>query len=670
MMVCTWTDVLAHIRREHTVKGSSESYTEVSLSVAAKFLKDNGQNRSDPVSIDFIRRLDRAFELNFQAPESSGFVFGKTEDSAYRTRIRALIRAHAAVTGAEFNEVLRDLLQKSNRPEKEIAAEAGISPGYLSQLKFNKCLESVGKKAVPALDKVLSAGGKLISAFSAIAMSERGPTQIIPGIAGQTTFAAALRTARVESLLALPELGRLVDVPYSTLNEWEKGIISPSLERRKSVEQLDKELNCNGRLLEAWLAGKPAKRNLCRQSYRLRSDKWPERLNVQWMAFEDYKTKNTKQLERKNSEAWSPATLRSVRHFVEMVMGWIVSHCGFSVQDVSVLLLCEWSYIKGWLDFTRQRTGNAHYTHAQRAVIAHYRYWLCEYFPFLWEEARADAYWRSRLPQTVSIEIDLAPGVGIKRTQIFALENDKERWAAVVAEAVRKANRFCGSEKFVKGAYTNRAQSFIDSKATLQEIGKTLSGAVNNLPSRIITLRAAVQCRRLAECALLVVRTFRRGTMARMRFEHVTISEGIVNLDCPAEIMKNRQPVKGPLPTVPWLHTIMRRYRNEARPMLIGEHEDSGLFFIGNGGGSVSHHTLYNDAIMVLGVNPHAVRYITATDGHRQGCSDDALAELLGHDPKMTREIYRKIDAEDRNAKANKAASGLIGVAEVSKAKS
>ncbi|HEY5909571.1 MAG TPA: hypothetical protein VJA21_03095 [Verrucomicrobiae bacterium] len=62
---------------------------------------------------------------------------------------------------------------------------------------------------------------------------------------------------------------------------------------------------------------------------------------------------------------------------------------------------------------------------------------------------------------------------------------------------------------------------------------------------------------------------------------------------------------------------------------------------------------LYNDIRQLLGVNPHAMRYVLATDGKRSNLSDEDIAEGLSHTPEMTRHIYQKIDTEDPNCRAN-----------------
>jgi integrase len=661
MLRCTWKNALAQLEREHIFKGSSRSHKTVSLSVVSKFLTDNIQNLEAEIDANFLHRIEKAVRDDFQPDHGAPLILAKTVDSAYKARINGLLRACKAVTGSEFHEVLRELLDISGMTIPEIAKCAGISAGCLHKLKLNLGLESFPKEALPELDRILKAGGRLVSAFAAIVMPQARQAQILPKLAGQVTFASEFRRAKEQSSLTFRELADQVKVPQPRLSAWQAGINTPTMESKGAVEKLDALMNCGGKLLEVWLASKPLLKNLHGDPYRCVFSEWSQHTQQQWLEFQDYHTKNTNQLDRKNPEPWSEATVHSILRFVEMVFGWLVHAKRFNKEDLSLFLLCEWQYVRGWLDFTRTRTGHAYYSHAQKALIRHYSYWMRQYFALVWREGSADPYWKQKLPAKVVIEIELAPGVGVKRKHEFVLENNEERWAAVIGEAYKKAQKFITLEKFVKGDYTRQVKAFLDSKATVQEIGGILSEAVFELPAKIRSIGTAVHCRRIALCCLLVVRAFRRGTLQRLESGHVSINQGPVTLDCPPEIMKNRKPVKGPLPDVPWIHAMLKRYWLEARPLLLRSQQDKGYFFTSRTGKRLSAGAVYNDAMIILGVNPHAVRYVIATDGHRQDFSDDALAELLGHHPKMTRDIYTKADAEDKNAKANRTAVGLFG---------
>jgi hypothetical protein len=272
--------------------------------------------------------------------------------------------------------------------------------------------------------------------------------------------------------------------------------------------------------------------------------------------------------------------------------------------------------------------------------------------PFLWKDADQDAYWKDKLPSNAAMEFEIVPGV--KRKQEIALVGNEEKWAAIVAEAVRASERFSRSETFVKGGFSKLAQSFIDSKSALSQVGEVLAAHIELIPEQIVDWHVAIRCRGLATAALLAVRAFRKRTVEHLNTEHVRIINGKVHLDIPSSIVKNRWPIQGPLPEVPWLHRILVIYAEKARLLLL-RGEDEGYWFTtyGANGGQASHNVLYNDIRQLLGVNPHAMRYVLATDGKRRKLSDEDIAEVLCHTTEMTRHIYQKIDAEDRNCRAN-----------------
>ena len=112
--------------------------------------------------------------------------------------------------------------------------------------------------------------------------------------------------------------------------------------------------------------------------------------------------------------------------------------------------------------------------------------------------------------------------------------------------------------------------------------------------------------------------------------------------------------IKGPLPDIPWVHEIVRRYLMEARPFLVGNGPDKAFCFVAaRGGDKVSHNVLYNDVKLILGVNPQAMRYVLVTDGKRSGFSDEELSQILVNTPEMMRQTYEQTDAEDHNSAAN-----------------
>lgn len=486
-----------------------------------------------------------------------------------------------------------------------------------------------------------------------------GGEHILPRLAGSPVFGLEAKRYRELAGFSRLEVSTKINIGYSRLCAWERGVMLPPRSRQMEVEALDKALSADGKLLQAWLDSGPSVESLAEKCYRLHLDSWPRRLKGQWEALVDYKTQNSRELPRKADCRWSEATISGILGLIQTFMGYLLLAQPFKKEDLSLLLLCDWKLVKGFLSFKQQRSGRTHFTHTDEMFVRHYRSILRAYFPFLWPEAAEDPYWRDKLPEKATVQLEIVPG--ITRRQEFALCGPEEKWAAVVAEAVRSSERFSRSETFIKGSYTKLAQSFIDSKSAVARVGEILSQKVRKTSEEITDVSAAIKCRALAAASLLAVRAFRKGTVERLRMEHIRVVNGKVILDIPPSIVKNRKPIQGPLPDVPWLHDIILAYMEKARPMLVST-PDEGFWFttLTGNGRRASHNVLYNDIRQVLGVNPHAMRYVLATDGKRNLLTDEDVAEVLGHTPQMTRDIYQKTDAEDRNRRANHTISKLI----------
>lgn len=477
--------------------------------------------------------------------------------------------------------------------------------------------------------------------------------QILPEVIREAVFGPELLNHRRSANITRAELSRTIGINYSKLAAWELAKFLPPLNMRKKIEQLDSFFNQDGKLVELWLHSNPPPDILSARIYRLHESKWPQRLRRQWSGLVDYRTNNPLQLPR-DTFTWSPETIAGLLRMLQGFMGFLVSEQHFKVKGLSLLLLCDWGLVKAFIDFKRSRSGRDFYTHSDEMFVRHYRSIVRSYLILLWTEAERDPYWSDKLPAKTELELEVAPG--IKRKQEIQLNGPEEQWAAVVAKAVEKSLVFSRSEKFVKGAYTRLAQSFIDAKATLKEVGSALAERISKLPPKITDAKTALLCRSLAVASLLAVRAFRKGTLERLLVHDIRINEGIVSLYVPAKSVKNRRVIKGPLPKISWVHDIIRRYTFEARPILVGGSKDAGYWFTTykKRGGRASHTVLYNDVRMLLGVNPHAMRYVLATEGLRKRLPDEESAEILAHTPEMTRKTYQRTDAEDHNDRANR----------------
>jgi integrase/recombinase XerD len=110
------------------------------------------------------------------------------------------------------------------------------------------------------------------------------------------------------------------------------------------------------------------------------------------------------------------------------------------------------------------------------------------------------------------------------------------------------------------------------------------------------------------------------------------------------------------VPYVGALKGVIRRYLEEARPVLAGQ-PDSGYLFLSARGNRMSRQELWNivqrrgrDAgIARARLHPHVLRHSFATHLQRRGMDLRTLQELLGHSSIATTEKYAHLDTELRD---------------------
>ena len=648
----TWEMVLLQLKKEHKDKGSTQSTTAVSLSVPTNFLREHGYALETEVDPEFVSRLEKALADNPSAEEIKSLQLS-VADSAYRTRISALARGYRALTGSLFTKTLNPLIVKSGLTKAEISKCSHISAGTLHMLMTGQAFGSLPEEAIEALDKTLKADGALVAAYIAVATHVRSHN-ILPSLAGVDTFGSLLAQSRKRAKTTRLEVANMVGVSETVLRSWENGLTRPTLDRLKIVEELDRTLACGGTLVNVWMASSPAKACFQLNPYRIPKNKWPERAREQFDEFIDYKTTNTKELKKteKQKTPWRASSVKKVTQEIERFFGFLVTEKNVPIGQISLLLLCAWPLVKAFLEFVRNRTGRTQFNHTQKGLVGHYVSWLDPYFAFLWREAEIDVYWKDKLPTTVTVQVQVAAGYVDEKE--YHLEKIQQRWSVLVAQTVTSAKAFLRSQTFINNRLNKLARPFIKSKVALEKAGEILCKEMIHLPRTIESRSTAVQIRRLACAALQLVRAFRRGMVQCLLLRHVRIVDNTVIMDVPGEIVKNGKAIQGPLPAIPWVHEIVRRYLEEARPFIVGTGKDEKFFFAAaRGGCKASHNVLYNDILLTLGVNPQAMRYVLVTDGKRGGASDEFLAKILVNTAEMIRQTYEQTDAEDHNAAAN-----------------
>ena len=89
--------------------------------------------------------------------------------------------------------------------------------------------------------------------------------------------------------------------------------------------------------------------------------------------------KQRRQMERNHDQAFL--------WFIKAFMGFLVNHLKQPREELSLLRLCDWKLMKGFLEFKKQRSGKDHYTHSDEMLVRHYRSVLKAFMPFLWKDA-------------------------------------------------------------------------------------------------------------------------------------------------------------------------------------------------------------------------------------------------------------------------------------------
>jgi transcriptional regulator with XRE-family HTH domain len=655
----TWDEVLRQIERESELRGLEPSSTNVTLSTCRSFLSNNSQELNSIADPSILARLADALAANCETESTQNLIFTAKPDSGYKSRLRTLLQAYRALTGKEFQALLNELIKSSGISKQQLAAQTGLSPSVLAGLQNRVKSVTPARESIPKLDQALNAQGLLVSAYAAIIpLSER-----VSGLMNRrVSFGQMLRRFRTDSgLTQIDIVKKLAGTRSSALSMWERGICAPCIERREVVEQLDVVLNCNGTLLAAWEEGVPRKK---RVQYSLPYELWPERAKREFERLMNYLTTNEDEHPRSKAQGWTTAeNVKHLRSEYSRFFGYLVDHRkNVTRDDLTLALLCDWSLVKGWLDFINSREGRTHYQYWQRMFVISLRSLWRSWYRYIWtadQMAHEDPYWRGRLPTTISATVEIASG--IHRVQTVELRAD-EVWLGALSIQVAKSDAFLARTTFLKGNMVGKAKGFIDAKVALMEVGTALYAGIRRLPGKIATKAAAIYVRKLAVSALSIVRAFRNATINRTTLAMVRIDDSrTVHLDLPGPVMKNRKRVVGPLPPVPWLHEILIRWVREARPLIVGSGADAGFLFTTTHakGGRVSHNIIYNDTTEILGSGTHGLRYALATDGHRKGLSDAEIAEVLGHLPEMTRMHYDQSDAEDKNAAANQTAATI-----------
>ena len=126
------------------------------------------------------------------------------------------------------------------------------------------------------------------------------------------------------------------------------------------------------------------------------------------------------------------------------------------------------------------------------------------------------------------------------------------------------------------------------------------------------------------------------------------------------------------------MHKVVRRYQQEARPILLGDaarrgNKDAGFFLTAacshalssgqaqsRAGGPLDADLVRRDARAILGYHPYAQRYLFATHAWRQGAPKQDIADVLGNTVPIVEKRYILETAASRTKQLNAVVMDLI----------
>jgi hypothetical protein len=305
------------------------------------------------------------------------------------------------------------------------------------------------------------------------------------------------------------------------------------------------------------------------------------------------------------------------------------------------------------------------------------------FFRYLADDAAQEDHWK-QLPKSATKAVTIKPGV--IRQVVVPLLNWAEQWNHHLALTRAKAVNFLklNMKSFIRTPYVSRSQPLLDAGLGLDTMTDRLAARARRLPPRILSRRAAIQCRRLAEAALLLCWYLRPNMFLLIKCDQVVIVDGLkIHLTLPEDQFRNRgmegceDGLSGLLPNWPCVHLLLRRYLEEARPILLGDanlrgHQDAGYLFIDGftkrrgllqkslmAGGPIQEKSFYYDIVLTLGCNPWAVRYLFASHALSHGATMGQIAQATQITAATAAETFKKVQGAQKTQQANDTVSNV-----------
>jgi hypothetical protein len=508
---------------------------------------------------------------------------------------------------------------------------------------------------------------------------------ILEELTGTQSFGALLRQLRKQSKKTLQDIMTEMKTKHkiiilgAQLDGWEHFYI-PSQQQKKVIVALDVVYKANGSLVRAWNNIKPKS---VLTGYAIRMEDWPKKTQAQFARLVNYKTANSENLrcsDAPGGDRWTSDTAPMMfQRFCEAFFGFLVASNKCDKGHLSLTILCDWPLVVSFFQFHRKRVGRSDYTTLESSRTGVLRNLYRWFFGHLWKDAEEEERWNDKLP----IEIRNSSGTlpWLAQDEPVVLQSFDERWQAHLHQARLSAKSFLKRNYFRRIPWVQRTDIIIKTGVPASDFAAALERLIYKLPGRICSRKAAVHCRRLAEAALLLAVPMNSWVLLGMRLDHIEIDAKLKAwLKIPEMLLRNRDMqggrggINGMLLKWDALHYVIRRYLEEARPILLGSvAQDARSLFISATsclrhpkceslipGGPLDEKAFYHDFLSTLGFNPAALRYVIAADGFRNDKVAHVLPKILYTSSLNVKKTYECIRAVEKGEGANNSVKTVL----------
>lgn len=676
-----WQDVLNQVAEEGKLRGLSEEAIQQTTDTIRCFLTEKGYVLTQDANAKLIDEL--AVESGPTPLDGTGSTIAPVERVGYRDSLSALVRNYNALLRTHFAQLLKASQQTAHLSLGALAKASGIAR---EKLRFwlrdvHGGVTGMTLDQSRTIDEVLDTGGAIVTAYCALRQDAAYQEQpsVLKALTGHISFGDTLKQWRantkrpLRALLTELEATHQIRLPGALLSQWEQGLYVPALEARETIRALDALYGADGKLLTAWQAEAP---RTVPPAYAFGIKKWPLQVRRQFMRLVEYKTSNSENMPRSEThgdDRWTgTASQRMFEGFCESFFGYLVLKHNVVPEDLSLTLFCDWRLVVNFYAWQRERIGRTYLTqfeYCRTTTLLNLYDW---FFAHLEAEASSEPRWAT-LPKVAQCSVPVAAGV-VRKVSV-PLNTFAQQWRYHLAGVRTKAKNFLTGQKFDCQANIDRLEPMLQAGIEFPELRLELERRFPLLPPRCLGRKAAVLLRRFTMALLQLAVPFRPGLIQGLKLEHLQIKDnGMFGLAIPEHELRNRgnhtasDGEQIPLPDWPLLHTLLRRYLSEARPILLGgATTDAGYLFISASssrrtnvqsalvpGGKMDDKAFYHDFIITLGYNPAAGRYLFAACAWTHDMTDDEIARATQTTAVNAKVVLGKVRGREMAGARNK----------------